>query len=103
MRLTHFRGVPDKRAARFGLIGDHAVDFKLGANINTAHGIVHQDDAGFGAECPGEKRLLLVAAGQRQDIVVHVRRADAHPAFPVTGKPGFAVTGNEAALQEGAQ
>ena len=53
------------------------VDLQLGADVDAAHRVVHQDDLGVGAERAGEQRLLLVAAGERQDVVVDVRRLDA--------------------------
>ena len=60
-----------------GLVADHAVDLLLGADVDAAHRVVHDDDAGVGGERAGEERLLLVAAGEREDGVLHVGGADA--------------------------
>ena len=47
---------------RGGLIADDRVDFELGADIDAAHRIVHQNDRGIRPQSPGEQRLLLVSA-----------------------------------------
>ena len=84
VELFGLRGVPQERAAGARLRADEVVDLELGAVVDAAHRIVHQDDPGIGAERPREQRLLLVAARQRQDVVVGVGRADldlVDPAF----------------------
>src|SRR5271166_5701797 len=66
--------IPEKGAPRGGLGADEVVDFELGAVVDAAHGIVHQDDPRVRGERAGEQRLLLVAARKRKDRIVHVRR-----------------------------
>ena len=60
------------------------VDLLLGADVDAAHRVVHQHDPASRAERPGEQHLLLVAAGERQDVVVHVGRADVDALAPVS-------------------
>ena len=93
VQLFDLGGVPDEGAPRLRLGADQLVDLQLGADIDAAHRVVHQDDAGIGAERAGEQHLLLVAAGERQDVVVDVRRldADALPPFVRQGGLGGAV------------
>src|SRR6185369_9386020 len=69
-------GVPEERAATPRLFAEQVVDLDLGADVDAAHRIVHQYDPRIRAQGAGEQRLLLVAAGQRKDVVVHARGAN---------------------------
>ena len=42
--LVHFGRVPDEGAALVGLGAQHGIDLLLGADVDAAHGIVHQHD-----------------------------------------------------------
>ena len=90
LQLVGLGRVPDERAARLGLGADDGVDLALGADVDAAHRVVHEHDLGGGAQRAGEQRLLLVAAGQRQDVVVHVGRPDADPLPPAARELGLA-------------
>ena len=88
LELVDLGRVPEEGAALGRLLADEVVDLELGADVDAAHRIVHQDDPRVRAERAGEQRLLLVAAGQRQDVVVDVGRADADLLLPGFGQLG---------------
>src|SRR5262245_40239990 len=63
--LLDLGGVPDEAASALGLLSDHVIDFELGADIDAAHWIVHENDIGLGRQSAGEQRLLLIATRER--------------------------------------
>ena len=52
------------------------VDRVLGADVDAAGRLVHEDDAGVGGQPAGEDDLLLVAAGEELRLLVHRARRD---------------------------
>ena len=63
------------------------VDGVLGADVDAAGGLVHQDDAGAGGEPAGEHDLLLVAAGEELRLL---GQSSAPRRRAWTGRPGTA-------------
>ncbi|OWK23035.1 hypothetical protein AJ87_40165 [Rhizobium yanglingense] len=89
--LVHLRRVPDEGAAVRRFLADDRVDLLLGPDVDAAHRIVHQDNRSARRKRAREEYLLLVAAGKRQDAVVHIGRADLDPPLPVGAfRPLFA-------------
>src|SRR3546814_5244978 len=58
--------VPEEGASRFRLGADEVIDLELGADVDAAHGVVHQHDLGVGAQRAGEQHLLLVRSEERR-------------------------------------
>src|SRR5664279_669427 len=69
VELADFGGVPKKGAAVARLLAKQVVHLELGADVDAAHRIVHQHDLRVGPQSSSEQRLLLIAAGQRKDVV----------------------------------
>ncbi|MCY1304986.1 hypothetical protein D9M70_547630 [compost metagenome] len=88
--LVHFGGIPDKGSANFSFMAQDFIDFLLGADINPAHGVVHQNGIGSGGKRTGKKHFLLIAAGKRQDAIAHIRCADLDLVFPLRAELIFA-------------
>ena len=84
--LFHFGGVPKESAAGICLRADQIIDLELGADVHSAHRVIHQNNFRFGAERTSEQGLLLISAREREDIVAHVRGADIDPFLPALGK-----------------
>src|SRR5450755_1704244 len=63
LELLGLGGVPEESAAAARLLAEQVVDLELGADVDAAHRIVHEDDPCVRAQRAGEQRLLLVAAG----------------------------------------
>ena len=61
---------------RRGQLRDDPVDLDLGADVDPAGRLVEDQHARLGRQPLGEHDLLLVAAGQGADELVHARRAD---------------------------
>src|SRR5271165_4950862 len=101
LQLFRFRRVPDKGPPRRGLGADQIIDLELGAVVDAAHRVVHQDDARVGGERPGEQRLLLVAAGERQDRIIDVGREDVDAPPPKVGEVLLTPLRNEQAGAQG--
>ena len=49
-----------------GEIAQQAVDFRLGADVDAARRLVHDDDLGLDRQLLGDRHLLLVAARERR-------------------------------------
>src|SRR6185503_9244647 len=62
--LGHLAGDEEDRSAGVGGFADEAVDLGLGADVDSAGGLVEQQDAGALAHPSGDEELLLVAAGE---------------------------------------
>src|SRR6202020_3440427 len=86
LQLVDLGRIPEEGAALLCFGADQVIDFKLGVEIDAAHRIVHQHDACVGAKRPREKRLLLIAARERENVVVDVRRADLDALAPGVGE-----------------
>src|SRR5437868_6867040 len=82
LELIGLGGVPEEGPAASRLFAQQIVDLELGAYVDAAHRIVHQDDAGVGPERAREQGLLLVSTRQRENVVVQARRANAHSLLP---------------------
>src|ERR1039457_3916750 len=90
VELVDFAGVPKEGAAVARLLAEEVVHLQLGADIDTAHRIVHQNNPRVGAQRSSEQHLLLIAAREREDVVIHVRRADVDPLLPDAREFGLA-------------
>src|SRR5699024_11956891 len=67
--LRQLGGDEDDGHALGGEVTHELVDGPLGADVDAAGGLVHDDDAGVGDEPLGQDDLLLVATGQEADLV----------------------------------
>jgi hypothetical protein len=70
-----FRRVPDEGAALRGFFVYELIDVALGADIDAARGIVHQNEFGVARKRAREQNLLLIAARERKNARVHRRAA----------------------------
>nr|GFA78297.1 hypothetical protein [Tanacetum cinerariifolium] len=84
-QLFQLGGVPDERAAARRLLHQDRIHLTLGADVDAAHGVIHEDDLAVGRQGTRKQGFLLVAAGQREDRIAHVGGADAHALHPVIG------------------
>ena len=57
------------------------VDLGLGADVDAAGGLVQDQDVGHRQQPAGDQHLLLVAARQQLDELVHAGRLDVEPAL----------------------
>src|SRR3984957_2939547 len=76
LQLIDLGRIPEEGATLLRFGADQVIDFKLGVEIDAAHWIIHQHDARVRAKGAREQRLLLIAARERENVVVDVRRAD---------------------------
>ncbi len=83
--------VPEHEAAIGGAVAQHAVEVALGADVDAAGRVVEEDDGGAVDQAAGHQRLLLVAAGEREDRVVQA-----------LGREGEALGGGAGGLRVGA-
>src|ERR1700744_3224017 len=86
LQFLGFGGVPEEGAPAARLVAQEIVDLELGAIVAPAHRIVHQHDPRVRAERAREQRFLLIAAGERQDVVVDVGRTDLDARAPAIGE-----------------
>ena len=97
-QLVGLRRVPKEGAALFGFLAEEIIDFQLGADVHTAHRVVHEDDHCIGTKRARKQCLLLIAARQRKDVVAQVRCANANFLLPVCSKLLFQFGGEKKTL-----
>src|SRR5580704_7172943 len=61
----HFSCVPEESAPGGRFISNQLIHLEFGANINSAHRVVHQQDLRFRPEGPREQGFLLVPTRER--------------------------------------
>ncbi len=74
--LLEVRGGEQDAEALGGEVAHHPEDLGLGADIDAAAGLVHQQHPGVGHQRLADHHLLLVAAGERADLDPRVRHLD---------------------------
>ena len=75
--LGELGGDHDDGDPLLGELGDQGVDLGLGADVDAAGGFVEDENLRLGGEPAGDDDLLLVAAGEGADALLHRRGADA--------------------------
>ena len=63
-QFRNFRGVEQHRAAGIGVAADQVIDFRLGADIDSARRIVQQQDPAIRQEPFGDSNFLLISAAE---------------------------------------
>src|SRR5436190_16946649 len=72
LRRDHHDGDP-----LAGELAYEAMDLRLGADVDAARRLVEDEDLRLSEQPAGDQHLLLIAAGEVQDRLLHCRRLDA--------------------------
>src|SRR6218665_3172965 len=90
--LLHLRGNEDDGFALGGQRRDDVIDLLLGADIDAARRLIHDDDVGLALHGLAQHQLLLIATREPPDRHRGIARADVEAAHSALQRPLFTVT-----------
>ena len=86
IEFLHLGRVPDESSAPLGFAANQFIDLLLGADIDAAHWVIQENDAGVGGESSCEKHFLLISAAEGQDRRIDGWRLHLEACRPLSGE-----------------